>query len=83
MAYVLYAYWYERKYSYFDFDIDCPTITFICAFLSWTIFSLVVLYTSAQFFPPASSYGGFTIFYIILFSLGIFGLLILLLNLHS
>ena len=71
------CYFQQKRKGYWKCDsFQQCLIHFI---LLWSFFSLVVFFSQAHVFPSASSYGGFTIFYMIVFSLPIFGLLIALL----
>ena len=76
-------YYYSQKKKYGYFECECNTFLFIIMLLMllWSIASIGIFYSSADKIPSMSSYGGFTIFYFLLFSLLLFiGFFILILS---
>lgn len=69
----------KKTYGYFDCEWNCFHTSLLVLSLLWSCFSLGVFYSSASQFPSLSTYGGFTVFYLLLFSLLFFGAFILLL----
>ena len=69
LSYYFYTLYLYRKHGDCTFKRDCFTGSLCALYVSWEIVTLVVLFTSADVFPAASSYGGFTIFFMIIYSL--------------
>ena len=62
----------KKKYGYFECECNTFLLIILLLMLLWSLASIGIFYSSADQFPALSSYGGFTLFYFLLFSLLLF-----------
>ena len=79
LIWTLYFFYQKKTQGYYDLEINLFHVSFAVVALSWSCVSLGIFYSSADEFPSLSGYGGFTLFYMVLFSLLFFGGLLLIL----